>query len=83
MDNGQVTHIVRMDPEGTPDAERAQLAADFAALLASGEPLLDRAPLMSDESGTRGPRDPDQPVVLQPLGGGKRARPRRRQLPEA
>jgi len=46
MDNtdNKVTHIVRMDPEGTSEAEREQLRADFAALLASDQPLLGGTP---------------------------------------
>ncbi len=72
-----VTHLVRMDPEGTSEVERAQLAADFAALLASGQPLLGgtlliREPVLCDV------RDPDESAGPRPIGGGKSARPRRR-----
>ncbi len=76
MDNN-VTHIVRMDPAGTTDAEREQLAADFAALLASGQPLLGgtpplREPVLPDV------RDPAGRAGLRPIVGGRSARTRRR-----
>lgn len=76
MDNGHVTHIVRMDPEGTTDAERAQLAADFAALLASGQPLLGGTPLMR-EPVLPDVRDPAGRAGLRPIAGGKSPRLRR------
>jgi len=63
MDN-KVTHIVRVDPEGTSEEERERLQAEFAALLASGQPLLDRTPLIMDECGTLGPRDTGSPDDL-------------------
>jgi hypothetical protein len=35
-----MTHLVRLDPAGTSEEERERLQDDFAALLASGQPLL-------------------------------------------
>jgi len=80
MDNN-VTHIVRLDPEGTSEEEREQLRADFAALLASGQPLLGGPPLVS-EPARRDEHAPDEPTGLRPLVGGQSARPRRRRSPE-
>jgi hypothetical protein len=83
MDN-KVTHIVRLDPEGTSEEERERLRASFAALLASGQPLLGSGPLV-DEGGpaSRVPllrepvagdaRDPDRPAHLRPRVGGPSA----------
>ncbi len=75
--DSKVTHIVRMDPEGTSDEERERLQADFAALLASGQPLLGGTPRVAEP--VRGDaRDPDEPSGLRAIVGGQSARPRRR-----